>query len=259
MQFDPFTFVAQLINFAILLVLLQRFLYKPILSIMAEREAQLAERFQAAERQAQEGQRAAAEYRQQRAELDEQRADLLAEAHRAAEEERRSLQQVARTEAEALTKRWRAAIAHEEELFLRELRGRVAGQVFCIARQTLADLAQVDLETAVVARFIERVQREAPAELAHLRDQPPQAAATIHVCSAFALSDALRDGIETTLRDLLASDDAPHDSGETLRIDFDTDADLICGIELRLREYRLAWSVRDYLDEMEADLRKALD
>ena len=49
MTFDWFTFIAQLINFALLLVLLRVFLYRPVLDVMEQREKQLTDLWQAAE------------------------------------------------------------------------------------------------------------------------------------------------------------------------------------------------------------------
>jgi F-type H+-transporting ATPase subunit b len=49
MSIDWFTFTAQVVNFLILIWLLQRFLYGPILRVMAERQKYIADRFASAE------------------------------------------------------------------------------------------------------------------------------------------------------------------------------------------------------------------
>ncbi len=49
MLIDWFTVFAQIINFLILVFLLKRFLYEPIISAMDEREEKIALRMQAAE------------------------------------------------------------------------------------------------------------------------------------------------------------------------------------------------------------------
>ena len=48
MLIDWFTVIAQIINFLVLLLLLRRFLYKPILNAMEERERKVAERLESA-------------------------------------------------------------------------------------------------------------------------------------------------------------------------------------------------------------------
>ena len=44
MLFDPFTMIAQLINFVVLVVALRHFLYKPVIDAMDERENKIAQR-----------------------------------------------------------------------------------------------------------------------------------------------------------------------------------------------------------------------
>ena len=51
MQIDWFTFSAQIINFLVLVWLLKKFLYKPVLAAMEKRKAALVARHQEAEEQ----------------------------------------------------------------------------------------------------------------------------------------------------------------------------------------------------------------
>ncbi len=73
MQIDWFTLFAQIVNFLIVVVLLRRFLYKPILQAMAEREAKIAAQFEGSGGQNHaRPKRKPKRYRAQRAELDEE-------------------------------------------------------------------------------------------------------------------------------------------------------------------------------------------
>ena len=51
MLIDWFTIIAQIINFVVLLLLLRRFLYRPILNAMQERERKVAERLESAKQE----------------------------------------------------------------------------------------------------------------------------------------------------------------------------------------------------------------
>ncbi|HSJ54470.1 MAG TPA: hypothetical protein VLC52_12080, partial [Anaerolineae bacterium] len=44
-----------------------------------------------------------------------------------------------------------------------------------------------------------------------------------------------------------------------VEVRFETAPDLVCGIELRADDYRIAWSLDDYLGSLEQDLFRALD
>ncbi len=72
---NPFAILLHAINFLILLFLLQRFLYKPVMTMLDQRAATIRESVEAAERARQESARA-----------DQERLEALREAWRQAEE-----------------------------------------------------------------------------------------------------------------------------------------------------------------------------
>ncbi|MEZ4640979.1 MAG: hypothetical protein R2856_39490 [Caldilineaceae bacterium] len=69
MLIDWFTVIAQIINFVVLLLLLRRFLYGPIIRAMDEREHHIAEELAAAECKQQQAEQEARHYRQERTEF----------------------------------------------------------------------------------------------------------------------------------------------------------------------------------------------
>jgi F-type H+-transporting ATPase subunit b len=262
MQIDWFTFFAQLINFVVLLLLLQRFLYRPIVSTMNAREADLAARFAEAAAQREAAQQEAERFREQRAKLEEQHEQLLAEARQDAEEQRRFMLETARAEVADLSTGWRQAVEREKEAFLEELHHRAGEQIFQTARQVLADLAREDLERRMIQMFLERLQTEAGEELqsALAADAPgaPGVAPEIVVRTACPLAADDQQQIRAVLREILrerADTQAPEPPVE---IRFDTAPDLICGVELQLHDYKLSWSVRSYLNAMEQALAETL-
>ena len=99
MQIDWLTVTAQILNFLVLAWLLKRFLYRPVIDAMTQREQRIATRLaQAAQREAQ-AQAEARTYSDKVAAFDRDRQAQLAQAREAAEHERRSLLESARGEA----------------------------------------------------------------------------------------------------------------------------------------------------------------
>ena len=80
MQIDWFTFVAQIINFLILLALLKRFLYGPILKAIEDREAAIASQFDQARQEQETASTARQQFESKNEELAHSRQKLLAEA-----------------------------------------------------------------------------------------------------------------------------------------------------------------------------------
>src|SRR5271156_4365009 len=102
MPIDWFTVVAQAINFLILVWLLKRFLYKPILHAIDERERGIAARLAEAEATQAEAQQERDEFQHKNEAIDQARAALLKKAEDEAEAERQRLLEIARKDADAL-------------------------------------------------------------------------------------------------------------------------------------------------------------
>lgn len=241
MQIDWFTFVAQLINFLILLYLLKRFLYGPILRAVDERQRKIAARLDDAEQARQEAAREVEEYRDRRRQLEESRDELLAEARRAAEERKRELLAQVRDEAAEARQLWHEAIEREKRNYLEELRDRLGRHVFETARKVLAELAGEDLERRMLQAFLERLEKQAVEEEA-LSPAALQDAETVRLISSFSVAEAdrgrLREALETV-------------AGQPLQLEYESDPEAICGIEVRAGGMRIAWSVRDSIESLE--------
>jgi F-type H+-transporting ATPase subunit b len=239
---DWFTVLAQVLNFLILVALLRRFLYRPILGAMRERQDRIARQVREAEEERREAEREREACRAERRDLEASRERLLAEARDEVEARRRELEAEARREVEETRRRWHAAVEKEKEVLLQEIRERTEGQVLALTAQVLDALAGEELERRIVERFLERLEKD--------RDAWPATAPgeRVTVRSAFELPEPLQERV----RQALAGRDGG--SGEPAEVEFHVDPALIGGIEARRRGHKLAWSLRDFLEGVEERL-----
>ncbi len=242
MLIDWFTVVAQIANFLILVWLLKRFLYQPILQAIDAREKRVADQLAQAQQTAIAAAAQQAEFQRKNAEFDQQRATLLAAATASAQAERQTLLTAARREAEALREKFQQSLQHEQGVLQQAILQRTQQQVFELTRKTLADLADAPLEQQIIAVFLRRLSELTDAERAQL-----QTGESI-VRSAFTLTAAQQNDIAAALQKLAV------DAHLFARPSFMTDPDCISGIELSVDGYKLAWSVASYLSEMEKSL-----
>ena len=146
MLIDWFTVGAQVLNFVLLVWLMKRFLYQPVLDAIASREKRIAERIKgAAAKEAQ----AATErktFEDKNEAFDRQRADLLSQATADAEAEGLRLADTVQKSAMALAAKRQQALAAQAEQLQQAIAGRAAREVFAVARKTLIDLASASLE-----------------------------------------------------------------------------------------------------------------
>lgn len=85
---DWFTVIAQVINFLILVWLLKRFLYKPILNAIDAREKRVADELANADTKKAEAEKEKEEFKHKNEEFDQQRSALLNKAKEDAKAER---------------------------------------------------------------------------------------------------------------------------------------------------------------------------
>src|SRR5580704_9507873 len=114
MPIDWFTVVAQAINFLILVCLLKRFLYKPILHAIDEREKGIAAQLAEAEAKKAEAQKEREDFQHRNEIFDQEHAALLKKATDEAKTERQRLLDEARKDAEALRAKRQEALRNEQ-------------------------------------------------------------------------------------------------------------------------------------------------
>lgn len=118
--------IAQLVNFAVLLVVLRLFLFKPIMKVMDERKRKIEEGLQASTRAAQAAESSQEESRRA---MDQARAEgreLIGRAQETAGRLREELEAQARREADSIVERARAEIGREREQAVQSLRAEFA-------------------------------------------------------------------------------------------------------------------------------------
>jgi F-type H+-transporting ATPase subunit b len=249
MLIDWFTVAAQALNFVILVWLLKRFLYRPILDAIDAREKRIAAQLTEADKKKAEAQHERDEFLGKNEAFDRQRAALLSQATDEAKAERQRLLDDARKAADALSAKHQEALQNDAHALNHAISLRTQQEVFAIARKALTDLAGASLEermTEVFNRRLRMIDGKAKERLgAALRT----ATAPVLVRSAFDLPEAQRSAIQKSLNETFSVD---------VHIRFDTSPDLVGGIELSTNGQKIAWSIADYLASMDGDVGELL-
>ena len=249
MLIDGFTTVAQIINFLILLFLLRRFLYDPIVRVMNERQAKIAAQIAEVESLKQEAVEEAEAYRQQHTEIQDQCEEILFKTKEAAEVWRKDFLSKTRQEIDEARINWHMGIEKEKQAFIQVMRHQIGKQVYSISRQALADLADAELEQQVVQVFLRRLQEMKKDELKILIGAIEKSPKHTILRSAFEISAPIRQNIHQTVQQFI---------GSQVDIDFKVNSDLLCGIKLNIQDYELAWTLDDYLVSLEESLFETL-
>lgn len=236
MLIDWFTVGAQIVNFIILIYLLKRFLYKPILRAMDEREQKIATRLQQAEATRKKADADAAALARERRELENKKEKLQAEAREEIEAWRDQAMEKAKAEVEKARNAWQDTLDRDKEDFIRRVKTTLSRQVFKAAAKVVRDLADEQLEAKMVARFNRLLPKALEAEKKkqimgdHLR-----------VVTGFAL----KEDQQKELRRAVA------ESCPAAKIEFRVEREAGYTIRLSGNNRRIEWGLRQYMEEME--------
>ncbi len=137
--------ITQLVSFLILLAVLVRLLYRPVLRMLDERSNRIKESLEAAERAESQAVSAAERVEREIAEARTQGQALVAEARDAAARYRAEQDERARDEAEAFLERARADVGRERDAAIEQVRSEFAGLALDAAERVIGK--SVDAET----------------------------------------------------------------------------------------------------------------
>lgn len=250
MELNWFTIVAQIINFLVLVWLMKRFLYGPIVKAMQEREDRIRARLESAEDKEKEAESEKQQFREKQKELEQNKEQILSTAKEEAEQKKKEMWQEARDETDEQKEKWIESIKREKEAFLKELRQRMSRRLSDVLRKAFRDLANNELEQQVISVFLSKIQNLDDESKRTLSESVTQEDAQPTVRSAFQLPEDKKQEISDAIQAAVSND---------VQIDFQTSEELISGIEFRAGGRKIAWNVDDYVQDMQQELTEALN
>jgi len=250
MLIDWFTVGAQIVNFLILVWLLKRFLYKPILDAIDAREKRIAAELANADTKKADAQKERTAFEDKNKAFDLQRIGLLGKAADEAKAERERLIDQAKKDAESLRVTHADALRGDQIRLGGEIALLAEREVFAIARKALADLATVSLEERVGEVFTRRLRELDPKDKALLGDALKNSSQPALVRSAFDLPPDQKAAIQNALNETFSA---------VVRIKFKDSQEVICGIELTANGQKVAWSISSYLAELSKKVSDLVD
>jgi F-type H+-transporting ATPase subunit b len=161
LSLDPAVLFLQIVGFVVLFLLLRRYLFRPLLGVMADREKEIEEGLAQAERA-----------RADLAKIDEERARRLTEARdegrqrvqaavQEGQEARERILREARDEAQEIRQRARETVDIEREEAMLQLRREVVDLALLAARQAVLSPLDEEKHRQAIDDFIARLEKQA--------------------------------------------------------------------------------------------------
>ncbi|WP_166423666.1 F0F1 ATP synthase subunit B [Paraglaciecola sp. 20A4] len=254
MPIDWFTVVAQGINFLILLWLLKRFLYRPIIDGLDARESKIAGILADAESKEKQALGLQNQYEQKLKLIEQQGTQIVDSAKQEAEISAKNIIDEARLSADDLLKKRLTALQQEISQSKQGVLQESMREVYALCRKVLGDLADKELENMLFEKLIQRLNTLQERQISELKNALAGSGNRVLVRSVFSLNNAQLSLLQECLQNNFVAD-------KTLKIELTQSLvpHLISGVELTLNGWKISWSAHDYLTELQQQIESVLD
>jgi F-type H+-transporting ATPase subunit b len=233
------TFVLEMINFLVLVWILKRFLYRPVLDVVARRREQIDATMAKAKRIDDEAQELKERYEKRLDEWEREQTNKRgALAHELADERARQLAELRKSLDDEVEKSQAAEARRVADLGDKlEREGLALGARF--ASRLLGVSATPELQTRLLDLFVQDFDATPPERFANLLGNPELGPDSVDVSSAFELTEAQRTAVDERAKKLCGSD---------VPVRFTEDRDLLAGIRLTIGGCVLGLNLKDELE-----------
>lgn len=248
MQIDWWTLLFQTINFLILVWLLQRFLYRPVLAVIDRRRKATDELIESAKKARDEAEAQRAALEADREQIGRERDAMLAEARHDADDLRATMTSDARQEVDKVMAEGRDQLAREREDAVVDLHRHARTLAVGLADHVLHAVADERLDDAFFNAAIASLEDLPPDELESLRKavaKSDRKTPAIRLVTAKELEPEQKARYQTALAGVLGGEAA---------VGYAVDGDLIAGVEIHLPHTIVHHSARSALDAAARDI-----
>jgi len=253
LQLDPWTIVAEILNFTVLGVVLYFLLFRPMMRRIREEEAERERLLEEREEQRQEAQRIREDLEERLDSAEERASEIVDEAREKAEAERSQLIEEAEQEVEQ--------ILLEAQEDAQTLRGRAMSDfhdemldaIMTLSGQVIRQVAPPEVHDKLVEDLNDRIWEMGRSEMQQVqtfRRSLGEREPTAHVSTAQPLSTEQQGQLARTLTAL---------ADQHVDVELANDPALVAGVRVRLGDIIIDNSIADRLDEMRDSISEDLE
>lgn len=238
MELSWTTFSLEILNFLVLLWILKRFLYKPVLDVIARRRAEIDKQLKDAKALQDSAEKMQSQYESRLKDWQHERQQARDTLHSELEEERlRRLASLDKEIAQA-TQRAQVASARRQANDERKLEATALQYAARFATRLLEDASGPDTQQRLVKLLVANLA-ELPAEsVAAIQRQFGEIANTATVTSAYPIDETARQQLEPALKKIISP---------ATDIEYTQDDSLLAGLRIAVGAWELGINIQDEL------------
>ena len=250
MQIDLITVSAQLINFLILVWLLKRFLFRPVLDVMSRRESLIDEQLQEASTMTAEADAVKLTHEQAIATLETQKNRILDATVQLAADEKNRLLEEARKENHDRRNAWLDSLDAEKRELGDSFRASIASSTRYVTDALLRRISNRSLNDQMLDSFIDQLTAIDSQAKDKFTANSAAKPASITLISAMPMNSAAQHSLSQAVHEALGIDST---------IDYQVDEQLIAGVQLNANGNHLKWNISDMLEDLDDELSQVME
>ena len=250
MSIDFFTLCAQIINLLILLFLLKKFLYLPILKVLEDRKKLLENEYKVAEIARKKAEVLEKNAQEKYSEIEHEKQKILAQSHEKADALEQKLLAMAEQEFSKARQQWKNKLISEQNSFDSALQNLIAEYFQKFATGALNQMADISLNELFLNKLMQKIS-------AQKQEKKSEFVRDFLVSGELELVSAENFDTKTKQRfkDFIKNEFMLN---EDFKIKFSTDKNLICGVVLKNKEQMIEWNLAEYISEFSNNLNTAV-
>lgn len=238
MELNWSTFAFEIINFLVLVWILKRFLYQPVLDVIARRRASIDDQLAEAEQHHTEADALKTQYEHRLSDWELEREKATDTLRHELERHRLDQLKIQQEELAQEVEKNRVSRLKQDQQTIREIEQRALQQGAAFTSRLLAEATGPELETRLFKLLLDDLNAMSAEEISALGNEWGEPPELIQVNSAYPLTDDQRHQLEETLSRV---------TGLTVSVHYQQDANLLAGLNITIGAWLLQLNVRDEL------------
>jgi F-type H+-transporting ATPase subunit b len=232
------TFALEIFNFLVLVWILKRFLYKPVLNVITQRRATIENQLAEAKQLHADSDALKEQYEHRLADWEQERQKAMDKLMHELEENRLHQLENLKAELAQEEEKNRVARSRQDKQLIREIELRALQQGAEFASRLLAEAAGPELENRLFDLLLDGLSVIPADQISNLSNKWGESPESILVTSAYPLTDDKQHQFENALTEA---------TGLSAPVHYEQDAKLLAGLNITIGAWVLQLNVRDEL------------
>lgn len=241
---ELYTIIAQIINFGVLILLLNKFLYKPVLKTMDKRRNDIKQKIEETEKKLQESDKLKEDYLKKLNEVEKENVVLRKQAVEDIKKFKELELQKVKEDISVKKDRFNDYLYSEQRSLIENFNDNLVDLFVKYSSDILKVIANSSLQKEVVNSFVDKLKNLAKDKVDAINNSNVD---TIHILSSDELDDEEKKIIERSLTNKGINFE---------KIEYGIDKKLIVGVELRAKSYALSWNIKELTANFIANIGK---